>query len=95
MNPVEGDFRRFLARPTIESLELPAFPGSPEKWPIFEEHYGTSSKQCQINDVANMARLRKALRERARESVSALLALPGNVDRVISTVKRQLEDRTS
>ena len=87
LNPAEGDFRRFVARQTIERRELPAFSGSPEEWPIFEEHYNTSSKQCQFNDAGNMARLRKVLRGRARELVSALLALPRNVDRVMSTLQ--------
>ena len=73
----DGDLKRFVARQAVESRELPTFSGLPEEWPIFEEHFQTSTRECQFSDAENMARLRKALKGRARESVSAFVGPTG------------------
>ena len=83
------EMRRFVARRAVESRELPTFSGLPEEWPVFFEHYEASTRECQFSDAENMARLRKALKGRAREAVSALLALPGNVTNVMRTLQRR------
>ena len=84
-----GEMRRFVARQAVESRELPTFSGLPEEWPVFFEHYEASTRECQFSDAENMARQRKALKGRAREAVSALLALPGNVTNVMQTLQRR------
>ena len=85
----DDNLRRYVARQAIDAKELPTFSGLPEEWPVFLEHFESTTKECQFSNAENMARLRKALKGRAKDTVSALLALPGNVDRVISTLQRR------
>ena len=56
---------------------------------FFYEQLKSSTKECKFSDAENMARLRKALKGKARETVSAMLTLPGNLNRVIETLERR------
>lgn len=58
----------FLARQSSSS-NLPTFTGNPLDWPLFAYHYGQSTADCGFSPAQNMARLEKALRGEAGNTV--------------------------
>ena len=54
----DDNLRRYVARQAIDAKELPTFSGLPEEWPVFLEHFESTTKECQFSDPENMARLR-------------------------------------
>ena len=80
-----------MARQAIDAKGLPTFSGLPKEWPaaVFLEQFESTTKECQFSNAENTARLGKSLKGRAKDTVSALLALPGNVDPVISTLQKR------
>ena len=83
------DLRHFVARQSLASKELPSFSGDPEEWPVFFEQFRASSAECRFSQAENMARLRKALKGKAKDTVSSLLSLPGNLTQVMETLERR------
>ena len=83
------DMRRFMARQTTSSRELPVFSGEPEDWPVFFEQFRSTTDECQFSNAENMGRLRKCLKGKARETVSAMLAVPDNLQGVMDCLERR------
>jgi len=69
--------------------ELPIFFGDAHDWPVFISNFQRSTATCGFSQDENMLRLKKSLRERARETVGPLLALPGNVEVIIKSLERR------
>ena len=55
----DDNLRKYVARQAIDAKELPTFSGLPEEWPVFLEHFESTTKECQFSNAENMARLRK------------------------------------
>lgn len=77
---------KFITRQTC-ATELPTFSGAPEEWPLFISIFNTTTRVCGYTDDENIARLVKALRGEARESVLALLVSSTNVERIVNTLQ--------
>ena len=78
----DGDIKKFIARQSV-GKELPTFTGNPEDWPIWIHRFRTTTAECDFSDSENLSRLQKCLKGKAKDAVSALLTVPGNVPEVL------------
>lgn len=74
--------RQFLA-------DLPEFNGDPADWPLFFCQYTESTRQGNLDDAFNTARLRKALKGAALNAVRGALSMPNNLKEVMKTLKKR------
>ena len=68
--------------------DLPEFRGKYSEWPNFLSEFERSTKECSISKSENLRRLNKALKDKAKETVSMLLNSPENIDRIIDVLQR-------
>ena len=87
------EIRRFVAGRRSNQEKSPRAFQACSKWLVFFEHYvyEDSTGESNFSHGENMARLRKALKNRAREAFSTLLAIPDNVTNVMRTLRRRFE----
>lgn len=69
--------------------ELPTFSGDPNDWLLFITAFRRSTEVCRFSEEENLVRLQKALTGRAKESVGAMLCLPGTIPDIIKTLELQ------
>ena len=77
-----------FSRQTI-GKELSAFDGTPAEWPAFISEYKECTELCKFSDRENLQRLRKALKDKAKEVVQSLLNAPENVTKIIETLEQR------
>lgn len=83
--------RPFQPPPTLYAprklLDLPEFDGTPDRWAQFIKSYTYSTNTYGYSNLENHARLTKALRGVARDSVGALLIDPDHVTLAIDALQ--------
>ena len=67
--------------------DLPTFSGDPTAWPMFIHAFRGSTTECEFSNQENSARLLKALKGKALDTVKAMLVIPDNLERVIRTLQ--------
>ena len=81
-----SDLHKIVARQST-AKDLPEFNGDPASWPMFRHMFTSSTSECKFSNAENMARLQKALKGKAKDTVKAMLIVPDNVDRVMQTLE--------
>lgn len=66
-------------------IELPAFNGSAEEWPLFISQFEFTKDLC--SPVENLIRLQKALKGDARKLVQNQLLNPTDVQGIVETLR--------
>lgn len=84
----ESYLHQIMTRNSI-SKDLPIFDGNPIDWPNFISHFRNTTKICGFSNEENQHRLQKCIKGKAKEVVQALLILPQNVDKAISTLEKR------
>ncbi|XP_017481567.1 PREDICTED: uncharacterized protein LOC108370698 [Rhagoletis zephyria] len=82
---ITSDNRQFRHK---KIYPLPTFSGLPEEWQVFVEAFESTTRDFEYSNLHHIMRLRDALKDRAKETVEALLANSNNVATIME--KRNL-----
>ena len=82
-----GDVKMLVGRQL--GRDLPTFSGEAKSWTTFIAAYERTNRIGRYSDEENLQRLDKALKDKAKDAVQALMVSPKNVDQILKTLKRR------